>query len=134
MKDFYRRMRGKANEVWIPLFVVLIVSTIAFVLPRPDDSADGLARAQSLESTNAVFLPRVLRGGGGLTIEASDQLGGTTRALVGFGDRVFAGIDDRLTVFDVSEPTDPQPLSSLPGLGANIEAMVMDELLYVAAG
>ncbi len=86
------------------------------------------------DQADQVFLPWIARGAGAST-RIVNAGGGTTRALAAAGDVVYAGIEDRLALFDVADPAAPRMIAASRPLGAPVmDIAIVDRAVYVAAG
>ena len=110
----------------------VVVASEAGALRFGPKGADAPLQAQP--NGRPIYLPWIARRDAE-AVQVTERVGGTTRALIAAGDRVYAAIDDRIVAFDVSDARSFGPIGRSEPIGTNIEALIRDgDWLYAAAG
>src|SRR3989337_2965273 len=63
-----------------------------------------------------------------------DLIGGPLLSLAVSGETAYIGQGQGLTIFDISDPTNPERITSLPLPWDVVAVQILDNLAYVAAG
>lgn len=121
------------NDQWIHRFGIVAALLCGLAVigdPAGPVNPSTPAKAESLQR---LYLPWIGRSAGAAA-RIVNYGGGTTRALAADGDRVYAGIDSRLVVFDVADPDAPRMIAASEPLGDEVmDIAVVGRTVYVAA-
>lgn len=100
-----------------------------------DAAAAGPAAIAQAPQGSLAYLPWVAREAGGIGARVAGRIGGGTRSMAVRDRYLFLGGEDRVAMYDRSNPRQPQMVGAVADLGAPVEALVpMGDRLVAALG